>query len=365
MAILNNGSVGIGTALPSQKLEVASGAILTSGTNAGLIFQDRTSAQFWQWFGTGATANLYNGSTSLFSVTTAGNVGIGTTSPGAALDVNGSLTASGTVTASQSGLGSTPTDVLLLTNSTAAANGAQQYSGAINFGGQGWKTASTAASQPVNCREYLAPVQGSANPSATLNTDCSINGGAYFNVMSLASGGTAATLSVGNTTTGLVQFGGTSSFFAGIGNLAMATNELASLLGDGSNYAVFHAYSYVISASGSPVIDHSANGTFKTVNTSTNCSSSASPAVCAAAAAGSVVVAAAATTVTVNTTAVTANSQIMVLYDSSLGTKLGVTCNATEPALYGVTARVAATSFTITSSAPITNPACFSYLVIN
>ena len=99
--------------------------------------------------------------------------------------------------------------------------------------------------------------------------------------------------------------------------------------------------------------------------TATNCSSSASPAVCAAAAAGSVVVAAAATTVTVNTTAVTANSQILVFYDSSLGTKLGVTCNTTEPALYGVTARVAATSFTLTSSAPITNPACFSYIIIN
>ena len=99
--------------------------------------------------------------------------------------------------------------------------------------------------------------------------------------------------------------------------------------------------------------------------TATNCSSSASPAVCAAAAAGSVVVAAAATTVTVNTTAVTANSQILMFYDSSLGTKLGVTCNTTEPALYGVTARVAATSFTLTSSAPITNPACFSYIIIN
>jgi hypothetical protein len=32
---------------------------------------------------------------------------------------------------------------------------------------------------------------------------------------------------------------------------------------------------------------------------------------------------------------------------------------------YGVTARVAATSFTITSSAPITNPACFSYFIVN
>ena len=97
----------------------------------------------------------------------------------------------------------------------------------------------------------------------------------------------------------------------------------------------------------------------------TNCSSSASPAVCGAASSGSVAVAAAATTVVVNTTAVTANSQIFLIYDSSLGTKLSVTCNVAEPALYGVTARVAATSFTITSSAPITNPACFSYFIVN
>jgi len=97
----------------------------------------------------------------------------------------------------------------------------------------------------------------------------------------------------------------------------------------------------------------------------TNCSSSAGPAVCAAAAAGSVVVAAAASTVVVNSTAVTANSQIFVVYDSSLGTKLGVTCNATIPALYGVTARTAATSFTLTATAPVTNPACFSYFIVN
>ena len=109
------------------------------------------------------------------------------------------------------------------------------------------------------------------------------------------------------------------------------------------------------------------NGSIKTAGyfTDTNCSSSASPAVCAASAGGSVVVAAAATTVVVNTTAVTANSQIFVTYDSSLGTKLGVTCNTTEPALFGVTARTAATSFTITASAPITNPACFSYSILN
>jgi len=100
--------------------------------------------------------------------------------------------------------------------------------------------------------------------------------------------------------------------------------------------------------------------------TATNCSSSAAPAVCAAAPAGSVVIAAAATTVTVNTTAVTANSQITVFEDSGLGTKLSVTCNTTIVRTYAVTARTAATSFVITTSAaPTTNPACLSYSIVN
>lgn len=98
----------------------------------------------------------------------------------------------------------------------------------------------------------------------------------------------------------------------------------------------------------------------------TNCSSITAPAVCGAASSGSVLVAAAGTTVVVNTTAVTANSQIFVMFDASLGTKLGVTCNvSTALAVYGITGRVAATSFTITTTSPITNPACFSYLIVN
>lgn len=96
-----------------------------------------------------------------------------------------------------------------------------------------------------------------------------------------------------------------------------------------------------------------------------NCTSIAAPAVCGSSGAGSVVVAAAATTVTVNTTAVTANSQIGVQFDSSLGTKLGVTCNTT-PDAPSVTARTAGTSFVITvAAAPVTNPACYSYTIVN
>lgn len=96
-----------------------------------------------------------------------------------------------------------------------------------------------------------------------------------------------------------------------------------------------------------------------------NCADSAGAAACGSALSGSFVVDAAATTTVVSTTSVTANSQIFVTFDSSLGTRLGITCNATIPALYGVTARTAGTSFTLTSSAPITNPACFNYWIIN
>lgn len=112
---------------------------------------------------------------------------------------------------------------------------------------------------------------------------------------------------------------------------------------------------------GTPGIQASAYGT------STNCSSAASPAACGSAVAGSVVVLAAATSVVVNTSQVTANSQILITRDDSLGTKLSVTCNtATVMGEAKVSARVAGTSFTITvQTAPATNPGCFSYSIIN
>jgi hypothetical protein len=101
--------------------------------------------------------------------------------------------------------------------------------------------------------------------------------------------------------------------------------------------------------------------------TAANCSSSASPAVCGSAAAGSFTIAAAGTAITVNTTAVTANSQIFVQEDETLGTKLGVTCNtgilANPPA---ITARTAATSFAVGITAGLAvNPVCFSYWIVN
>ncbi len=105
------------------------------------------------------------------------------------------------------------------------------------------------------------------------------------------------------------------------------------------------------------------------LGTSTNCLSSASPAVCSAAAAGSVVVAAGATTVQVNTTAVGANSNIILTRDNSLSTRLSVTCNTQSSLVLGdayISARSGGASFTITVDvAPSTNPLCLSYAIYN
>ena len=108
-----------------------------------------------------------------------------------------------------------------------------------------------------------------------------------------------------------------------------------------------------------------------TYNTTTNCSSSASPAVCGSAAAGSVLIPTGTTssTLTVNTTAVTANSQIIFYPDDSLGTRLSTTCNSTLATLVGgsfISARTPGTSFAITFNGTIvSNGVCGSYTIIN
>lgn len=105
---------------------------------------------------------------------------------------------------------------------------------------------------------------------------------------------------------------------------------------------------------------------YKTV---TNCSSNASPAVCAAAPAGAVAIPTGVnSTLTVNTTAVTATSEIVLFSDDSL-TVPSTTCNSTLATLVGglaVTSRSVGTSFTISYNGTITtNKLCVSYHILN
>lgn len=107
----------------------------------------------------------------------------------------------------------------------------------------------------------------------------------------------------------------------------------------------------------------------RTTLTDTNCADSAGAAACGSASAGRFVMDASTTSVVVSTTSVTANSEIKIQNDASLGTALSVTCNTQSSLVLGtprVTARTAGTSFTVTIDlGPTTNPMCLSYHIIN
>jgi hypothetical protein len=104
-------------------------------------------------------------------------------------------------------------------------------------------------------------------------------------------------------------------------------------------------------------------------STTTNCADSVGAAACGTASAGAFVIDAATTSTVVSTTAVTANSQIFVNEDSSLGTRLGITCNTQSILVIGtpvVTARTAGASFTVSIIVgPSATPACFNYWIVN
>jgi hypothetical protein len=92
-------------------------------------------------------------------------------------------------------LGVTATDGagLHLQNNTAAAAGAQQISPVITLEGNGWKTNATAASQVVNWKQYVLPVQGAANPTANLLFQSNVNGSTTGGALTLASDGARLT----------------------------------------------------------------------------------------------------------------------------------------------------------------------------
>lgn len=176
--------------------------------------------------------------------------------------------------------------------------------------------------------------------------------------------------------------GGTNATSAGAGTIPNATSSSASSWtsqptvgavggSDGKiTYAGSTSGSFTVGCTGATCTtwgSGAGTGQFGKFQTATNCSNAASPAVCSSASSGVIAVPTGTNpTLTINTTAVTANSRIFLQIDES-ATIAATTCNTTLSTLVQpvVTARVAATSFTIQIGAVIaTNPACVSYLVI-
>jgi len=133
MTITPDGNVGIGTTTPASKLHIAgadmNNALLFENTSANpgrnyILFKTQGTEQGYIGLGSGVSNNMYisayGASNNLFLATNnivrmtilpSGEVGIGTTTPSVALDVNGSFKASGM-----------PTIICPITTGTAGNN---------------------------------------------------------------------------------------------------------------------------------------------------------------------------------------------------------------------------------------------------
>lgn len=123
------------------------------------------------------------------------------------LAILGANTFTALQTVNLTALGTTPSSGATLTNTTAAAAGAQQVSPSLTWSGQGWKTNATAASQTVNWRSYVLPIQGAANPTSAWKLDYDNGAGAYTQGLTYTPGGSPSLTLGGTGAAGIVSIG--------------------------------------------------------------------------------------------------------------------------------------------------------------
>lgn len=161
---------------------------------------------------------------------------INTTSPllgGGTLAADLSLTLDFTVswTWTANGIAATPTDRIVLSNTTAAISGTQQYSPALRFTGQGFKTDATTGSKSTDWRIYSQPVQAAGNPTANLLFQFSVDGGAFSTQTTISSGGTytiAGSMITGASTGSGISFSTRSVVTSPSDGVIRLTNQAAS-----------------------------------------------------------------------------------------------------------------------------------------
>lgn len=221
----NTGSGATPAALtPSQVLDIIGstrGAVLYRGASGWAVLTPGTSGHFLQTSGTGADPVWAAASASVDQA--------------AAYTWTGAHIWTGNAqTIKRNSIGTTSATGLELTNETAAAAGAQQYSAGLVFTGQGWKTAATAASQPVNFRLELQPVQGTSNPSANFVFASQVNGGGYTTRVTITSAGELVVASAGSFTNPAISLNSTAAGFY------IDSNSMVFKTGNGIQAAALH-----------------------------------------------------------------------------------------------------------------------------
>ena len=193
-----NGYVGVGTSSPSQKLEVA-GNILVRGSNDsadGLHLKDRTFVAFSD--ASSVVSRFRSSAAGIFqfqdgsyntnivlhtngnSYLNGGNVGIGTTTPGAKLSVNGNVKIEGTNSLLFGGSATVPIWAISSNGSDLLIDDQASNIGSVLFNNNEGVALPRLTTTQINA--ISSPAQGLMAYNTTLNTICFYNGSSWQKV---------------------------------------------------------------------------------------------------------------------------------------------------------------------------------------
>lgn len=153
------------------------------------------------------TANqvIASASTGAVTLSTPQDIATSSTPQFARVGLGAAADSTANLYALKTSIGASTTDGLILSNTTPAAVGAQQFSPALHFIGQGWKTASTAGSQQIEWTIDAEPAQAVTHPVPTLVFRAVENGSATTSVpLAICAILTGDNAAITNVTTGII-----------------------------------------------------------------------------------------------------------------------------------------------------------------
>ena len=181
VTILGNGNVGIGTTSPNEKLHVTGYAKADTGFKAGNYTILNESGNETSLSNTAYYPMFFktNNSTRM-TISNAGNVGIGTTSPGAKLSVNGNVKIEGTNSLLFGGSASIPSWAINHNGSDLLIDDQGGNIGSVLFNNDEGVALPRLTTTEINA--ISLPAQGLMAYNTTLNTICFYNGSSWQKV---------------------------------------------------------------------------------------------------------------------------------------------------------------------------------------
>ena len=183
--VTGSGTTAITTAIGNT---IVTGKLLTGYTSgAGTIVATDSILQAIQKLN-GNITSLVTGVSSVTNSDSTLTISPTTGTVVASLNLGNANTWAATQTFSKSISAATTTDGFVLINSNTASSGNQMYSPSLRLRGYGWATTG-GSSQTVDIYQYVIPVQGTTNPTASMTWYKQVNGGTATPLMTLTDNG--------------------------------------------------------------------------------------------------------------------------------------------------------------------------------